>query len=67
MGWGMSKHDELRRLREDLRKCELEAARLKLGLATDYLSHAVEHVEYVQSITPQAPLLRAVGGSDREL
>ncbi|EAQ30041.1 hypothetical protein NAP1_04675 [Erythrobacter sp. NAP1] len=62
----MSKHDELRRLREDLRKCELEAARLKLGIATDYLSHAIEHVEYVQSITPHTPVLRAVAGSKSE-
>lgn len=58
----MDEYEELQNLRRDLKDCLARADRLKLSMAGIYISHALEHVDYVRSNKPAAPVLRSVTG-----
>ena len=58
----LNKREELRQLREDLRKCQATADRLELNMASAYIAHAAEHVEIVMEASATAPRLRTVQG-----
>ena len=58
----MGNHEDLLELRSQLEVCLAMSDRLKLGMAGIYISHALEHVEYINSLKSPPPLLRAVKG-----
>lgn len=53
---------ELQALRRDLQQCLHRAEKLKLGIAGTYISHALEHVDFVKSKKPAPPKLRSLTG-----
>lgn len=58
----MNEIDELQMLRSDLEDCLRRADQLKLSMAGIYISHALEHVDYVKAKKPAPPVLRSVTG-----
>lgn len=62
----MDELEELRELRRVLGECLHKADRLNLSMAGIYISHALEHVEYVTSQKPAPPVLRSVKGGKKD-
>lgn len=58
----MGEIEELQNLRNDLEECLRKADSLQLSMAGIYISHALEHIEFVKSKKPAPPVLRSVTG-----
>ncbi len=58
----MSQQDDLRKLRDDLRKSQEIARRLQMNMASGYISHAIDNVEEALAVTPSPPSLRSIKG-----
>lgn len=58
----MDELEQLQSLRQDLQDCLRRADQLKLNMAGIYISHALEHVDFVKSKRPVPPVLRSVIG-----
>ena len=62
----MDELEQLQALRRDLQDCLRRADQLKLKMAGIYISHALEHVDFVNSKKPVPPVLRSVTGGKTE-